>query len=277
MRHFTSFVLLMVLWGLNPLMSFGSIVRFFVEQDEVASVDLTAPDSGLKSQIVELYDPYFNKTKRYEAFRLTDVMMRGLAERWQAPEFSDVAFVALDGYQPVMDLERVGEKPEAWLAFRDVDHGSGFEPFGEKKIDFSPYYLVWTGDHQRFTTGYPWPNQVVKIVLLRFQNRYPAVYPKKVKETSDVWQGFRLFRQRCLTCHAMDREGGWLGPDLLMPKGIVTYRDDAFLKAYIRKPSDFRYSKMPDNEDLGGKALDQIIAYLKHQEQHKASGHAERQ
>ncbi len=277
MKHFMWFVLLIMLWGQYPQVSEGSVVQFFVEQDEVASVDLTAPGSGLKSQIVDLYDPYFNKTKKYEAFRLSDVMMRGFAERWRAPEFSDVAFVALDGYQPVLGLEQIEEKPEAWLAFRDADRASGFEPFGEKHIDFSPYYLIWTGDHQRFTTGYPWPNQIIKIVLLRFQNRYPAVFPQKVRETSDVWQGFKLFRQRCLTCHAMDRQGGWLGPDLLMPKGIVSYRDDAFLKAYIHKPSDFRYSKMPDNEDLGSKELDQIITYLKHQEQHKTLSDAERQ
>jgi mono/diheme cytochrome c family protein len=81
-------------------------------------------------------------------------------------------------------------------------------------------------------------------------------------------RGFDLFRQRCLRCHAIDGQGGRIGPDLNAPQSITSYRSETMIKAFIQRPSQFRHSKMPDHTDLSAAQLDELYRYL------WAKGHA---
>jgi len=56
----------------------------------------------------------------------------------------------------------------------------------------------------RFT----WPYQLIEIERLRFEDRYGRVLPVGVEPGSTVDRGFRLFRDKCLSCHSINLQGG---------------------------------------------------------------------
>ncbi len=224
--------------------------------------------SRLTSHIISIYDPYYLKNKKYRAFQLDEVLQLGFQKQPKLLDIHDfVTFHALDGYNPTMDLKRSGTKG-GWIAVEDLSWPTGWEPRGGA-TDLGPFYIVWEGDNQRLETGYPWPAKTVTIELTSFEQSYGNIQPHGVTEDSDVYKGYELFRSRCLVCHALNKQGGDKGPDLLAPKAIGTYRTRMFLKAYIKKPSDYRYTKMPDNPDLSDSEVETIIEYLEHQAQLK--------
>ncbi len=60
------------------------------------------------------------------------------------------------------------------------------------------------------------------------------------------------------------QQGGKVGPDLNAPQSVTEYRSPEMLKAFIRKPSQFRYTHMPDHADLSDADLDNLLDYLRH-------------
>ena len=162
-------------------------------------------------------------------------------------------------------LAKLGEEG-GWLAFRDLDVPSGgWEPVGHKKANPGPFFLVWTGELQSTENAYPWPWQLAAINLIRFEDQYPAVVPAGAPEKGAAWRGFATFKARCLRCHSMNLEGGKIGPDLNAPQSITAYRSKAMLLSFIRQPSKYRHSQMPDHTDLTDGYLEDLYRYFKHQ------------
>ena len=62
----------------------------------------------------------------------------------------------------------------------------------------------------------------------------------------------------------IDRQGGSVGPGLNAPRSITWYRSGRMIKDFIRKPSDFRHSRMPDHTDLTEENLDELYRYFLH-------------
>ena len=197
-----------------------------------------------------------------EGFALDDILWLGFGDKLESPEYSDIAFVALDGYNAVALLSKVSE-PGGYMVYADLDFGR-LEPMGSQGADPGPFYLVWTGKEQTPENEYPWPWQIAAINLMRFQDQYPLVFPKRAAQDSAAYKGYELFKGRCVRCHSMNGQGGKIGPDLNAPKSIVEYRTDYMIKEFIKHPSQYRYTHMPDHPDLTESDLDDLLAYFRY-------------
>jgi mono/diheme cytochrome c family protein len=133
---------------------------------------------------------------------------------------------------------------------------------GPRGLDPGPFYVVWTKPDQRDAHVYPWPYQLASIEIGDLAKEYPHIVPTGVPEGAAAWRGFALFREDCIACHAINREGGKVGPDLNVPQSIVEYRPADQVKAYILNPTTFRYSNMPAHDYLKPADLDALVAYF---------------
>lgn len=257
-------VLLTAWWLLASIAAAASPqLEFTLGGEVVGSLSLDQMQQRLRSESLELLDPMYGKTKRYEAFRLAEVMDAAYTASWREHTDADVALVASDGYEAVASLNKLQESG-GYLVFRDLDYPQ-WEPVGRHQANPGPFYVVWTGPEQTTEHAYPWPWQLAAVRIIRFADRYPAVVPQGADQNSPAYRGFITFKQRCVRCHAMDQQGGAIGPDLNAPRSIVEYRSAMMIKAFIRQPSAFRHSYMPDHTDLSEQQLDQLIAYFQWQ------------
>ncbi len=215
---------------------------------------------------VEVADPYHARPVRYRACPLRRVLELGLGGLPADFASAEVLLRARDGYtRPARGALLL--EPGGYLAFGEVERLAAgetpFAPIDRRQVDPGPFYLVWEGPGQGDPDVHPWPYQLARVEVFRFEERFPHTLPRTAPPGSAAWRGFALFRDRCIACHAVNGEGGRVGPDLNVPRSIVEYRPEAQIRAYVKDPSAFRYTTMPPHPGLGEADLDDLIAYFR--------------
>jgi mono/diheme cytochrome c family protein len=76
---------------------------------------------------------------------------------------------------------------------------------------------------------------------------------------SPAEHGFQTFRVQCLPCHAINRAGGNVGPELNLPRNILEYRNPGVVRAFIKNPLAFRYTVMPPHPNMSEDGLDGLM------------------
>jgi mono/diheme cytochrome c family protein len=297
MRSFAALMLLLgVLYGRavpggRAAETSDTTLAFLREGAVVKTLDRPALERACAAVTVAIDDPYYGRPKRYRACPLAEVLGLGFgALAAGEADGADVFFRARDGYVKPANLARVREAG-GYLAFADAERmkadDAGWEPIDRRQVDPGPYYVVWEQPAQRDPHRYPWPYQLVAIEIASYARRYPHTAPSGLPPDAPAWAGFAIFRNECIACHAINGEGGTIGPELNVPQSIVEYRPAEQLKAFIRNPQTFRYTSMPSHEHLTPADLDAVLAYFgamrdrKHDPQKapenhsKTAGHAE--
>jgi mono/diheme cytochrome c family protein len=243
-------------------------LQFYLSGEKKAAYSLASLQATLPSHHVRISSPFLvhgqaGKTKNYEAFAVADVLNLAFGSSWKNAAYTGVVFVALDGYKSVSEVAKLLQGG-GYIAYKDLDMPAGWEPIGSKNADPGPFYLLWSGQDQSTANAYPWPWQLAAIHLVQFEEQYPKVVPQGVHPDSPAWRGFQTFKGHCFRCHAMSQQGGTIGPDLNAPMTITDYRDVHQLKDFIKHPSKYRYSNMPDHPHFSDQMLDDLISYFQH-------------
>jgi mono/diheme cytochrome c family protein len=244
----------------------------FLRDGKTRSIDRTelARLCGVRKISVE--DPYYGRRKEFLACPLRNALREGFAVSDAELARLDVIFRASDGYAKPSTGAIVSEDG-GWLAFSDADRGTlespKWDPIDRKQVDPAPFYVVWEKEPQRDTHRYPWPYQLVQIELTSVAQAYPLVVPTEAATGSPELAGFTIFKTECISCHAINGQGGKIGPDLNVPRSIVEYRPEDQIRDYIRDPLAFRYTSMPAHKHLGDAQLDALVAYFRERSRHK--------
>ena len=238
----------------------GASLSFVERGETLSSLSLGTLLEGVPSEQWTAFDPYYGREKTWRALPLHPVLEAGFGR--QVATMQDVEFVlrAVDGYTVPISGARL-LVPGAYVAFEDVEVAD-WEPIGPQKAHPGPFYLVWRGSDQQDLKEYPRPWQLAAIEIAPFASLFPHTIPVGEPEDSPAMLGFKVFKRECLKCHAINREGGHVGPELNLPQSIVEYRPKAQIKAYIKDPSTFRYGGMPAHRHLSDAQLDGLVAYF---------------
>lgn len=238
--------------------------------EAVARLDLAALGQRVAAREVAVHEPYEDAPARFRALPFAPLLDAVYTRAWREEE--EILFTCRDGYQPTVPVARVLAH-EAWLAFARSDQ-PGFtirkrESGALKVIDLAPFYLVWANlDDTRIRqeADYGWPYQLVGIDLIRRADRFPRMTPPP-GSTGEVLAGFDAFRVHCSKCHALNGEGGHIGPELNERETPAGAHDPAWLRAWIDDPGRILpNARMPAlNPALPERArtIDEILAYLR--------------
>jgi mono/diheme cytochrome c family protein len=233
----------------------AAMLHFTENGQDRGTFTLAQLRSRVAEDPVSGFDPYYQRVKHWRTLPLEPVLRLAFPEgELRGKEFT---LRASDGYTVPVSGSRLLEGGAA-LAFADAD--GAWEPIGPLHANPGPWYLVWKGTTQNDLTTHPRPWALASVAIEPFEAVFPLVVPKT--KDPKVMQGFALFRQQCLKCHAINQQGGHVGPELNVPKNVTEYRDEAFLRAWIRDPFSFRVSVMPASAHLSEEELSALLAYL---------------
>lgn len=268
-RSGTAALLLFALLSLGADAGAPDELRFALHSEAVAVVDVAGLKEAVSSRTIRVFDPYEERVVAFEAFPFAGVLDFIYSSSWRSEE--EILFTCSDGYQPTVPVQRVVDH-EAWLAFDRTDAVSfsidKFESGAQRRVMLAPYYLVWENiddDAIRSEGDYGWPYQLVGVDLIRSGDRFPRMLPPDGASEREL-AGFAAFRMHCSRCHAVNGDGGTIGPDLNIPVNPVEHREKEWLRRWIDDPSAIlATTRMPRlNPALPERdeTIENILAYL---------------
>lgn len=235
-------------------------LRFVRLGRAVAVLDLSALLQAAPERVVAGEDPYYERPKRFRALPLEPILVAAFAEDVASLRQKDFVLRARDGYAVPLSGARLCEGG-AHIAIADAELPD-WEPIGPQRANPGPFYLIWARPEQGHLATHPRPWQLASIEIVDGEQLFPHALPRGVAADSAAARGAHLFRARCIACHAMNRDGGHVGPDLNVPQNITEYRPPAQIRAYIREPRTFRYGNMPSHRELSEAQLDDLMSYF---------------
>lgn len=238
------------------------------------SIRLSELKKRFGDRTIEIDDYYLHRKVNYRAISLPALLNALVAE---AGTFDEFVFRCADGY--LAHVSRAdfdaGKLNNFFLAYGEStgaasgEEGDRFSSRimqGKAEISPEPFYAVATEKTSFHTLS--WPYEIVAIELVDFKKTFPALFITGMDKNASA--GFQLFRQECVKCHSLNLQGGDIGPELNVPRNITEYRDEAFLKSFIRDASAYRAkSKMQSFAHLSDQQIADVIAYLKLMQRHK--------
>jgi mono/diheme cytochrome c family protein len=238
-----------------------SILSFKREGNEVGRRSLHELLQGVPPLVVEGFDPYYQNVRRFRALPIEPILTAVYKTDEASLRTHHWLLRAADGYTVPMSGEKLLEGG-ACIAFEDLDKSSGWDPIGPQKANPGPFYLVWSKPTQTSLDTHPRPWQLASFDIVTFEAAFPHTDPKVPKDDPAA-HGYGIFKTYCIRCHAINREGGRVGPELNVPKSIIEYRPEEQIREYIRNPVTFRYGNMPAHLQLTKADLDGLIAYFR--------------
>ncbi len=218
--------------------------------------------AGIDTLRVEVrYDHSLKTNKRYQAIPLLPLLQQAIAAHQFDSLITQVFFECKDGYIPTNSYLELAEKGGGFLAFRDLDAPPNQAWPEDIRAAYAPFYLVWEdipGDDHRLA----WPYGLVRIRLEQAADAFAALLPG---DRPDLVPAFERYRENCLKCHAIDGQGGEMGPEFNSPRNITRYWSRENIIAFARNPQSFRTgSKMPAITHLSDADFHQIVDYLEY-------------
>lgn len=217
--------------------------------------------------IIVKNDPVYHKTKKFNALPLKELMEKySSMENLTAADIK-VVFECEDGYKPEMPLEKL-LSAKAFLAISDVEAPKGreweqiFKDGHEMKAE--PFYVIYE-DVSPEDGSYKWPYNLVKIHFAPLHENDAALMPKD----KIAMAGYELFKNRCQTCHAINKIGGKMGPELNYPKSVTEYWETDDLKAFIQNPANYRNDVKMPSLGIKPEEANEIVKYLTYMSEHK--------
>ena len=243
------------------------------QSTDTMTIDLLAlQQEGLlkETRLVTVQDdPVYHSVKRYQAVALSSLLANYTAIKTIDPTAYQIVFECIDGYKPMMPLDKF-LTAQSFLAIRDVDAPKGelFSPIIKdgQHMKAEPFYLVYQGVSIN-DTDLKWPYNLTKIHLVPNSQNTAVLFPK---DDTKAIIGFDLFINNCVTCHAINKIGGNMGPELNYPKSVTEYWHKKQLKAFIKNPASFRAGvRMPKLGNLSTTEIEEIVYYLEYMSDHK--------
>ncbi|MCB9703766.1 MAG: cytochrome c [Myxococcales bacterium] len=237
---------------------------------EVARLSCADLEAKVAAQRVRVHDPYEDRELVFDGLPLAALLDAVYGPEWRAE--GELNFTCRDEYRPSVAVGRFLEH-QAFLALRRADAPAFSidkpESGALRAVDLTPAYVVWENleDAEIRSQGdYGWPYQVVAIDLGDFSERFPRMTPP-ADAAADVMRGFQAFRVHCMPCHAINGDGGQLGPELNFPVSVTEYFAEPWLHRWIDDPASVRRSPrmprpaLPEGERAA--IIDDITAYLR--------------
>lgn len=243
-------------------------IAFALHGRPVASLALAALERDHAAQRVRVHEPYESGEVEFLAFDFAEILDGVYGRAWRAGE--ELLFTCRDGYQPSVPVARFA-RHRAWLAFARVDSGFSIakrESGQLRSVPLAPFYLIWENlDDLRVRRegDYGWPYQLVGVDVIRTRERFPRMAPPE-GSPAPVRAGFEAFRVHCSRCHAVNGEGGSIGPELNPPQSPVEVRSRDWLRRWIDDPARIAPNARMERLDPGlpdrARVIDEILAYL---------------
>ena len=213
-------------------------------------------------------DPVYHKEKKYKAVNASLLIKNQIDLTKIDPKNTKIVFECIDGYKPEMPL-KLFLNANPYLAFEDIDapKGAKWEPIIKdgNEMNAAPFYIVYTGISEK-DSRYKWPYNLVKIYLETLNKSTIELYPLKDRKLET---GYILFKNQCLTCHAINGIGGTMGPELNYPKSVTEYWKENELVDYIVNPASFRNKVKMPTLGITKQQSQEIVDYLKYMSENK--------